>query len=652
VDGIKVTCQCGRILTAPASHAGQKGKCPACGAHFIIPLHDQTAPAPPLEPPHSQPETAAPAPVSRKPFPAKAVAITGGALALVAAIAIAAILLFSGGGEHGQPRATAPGPVVNETSQSQGEQPQSEGEQPKTTGEQPKPPGEQPASGPLKLNITETSLGKIVEGIIPLSLHVGRDSKRVAYAVKQGEKWLVVVDGVEGKEYDGIGECTPIFSPDSKRVAYVAKRGEKWFAVVDGVEGKEYDNVVDFSLEFSPDSRRFAYAAKRGEKYVAIVDGVEGKEYDNVVDFSLEFSPDSRRFAYAAKRGEKYVAIIDGVEGKEYDYINRGIGSSVFSPDSKRVAYAGQRGKKCFAVVDGVESKGYDDIAVSDNAVPGSGTMEPAVSDNVLRGSRTMEPNFRVFSPDSRHVAYRAKRGGKWLVVRDGAEGKEYDSIGDNLIFSDDSYHLTYSASQGDKSLVVVDGVESTVDDRPVWRTVESTGDDEPVWKDATEAGVDEAQGPTYSVVLGSFTYSPGRDREAHIAVRDKKHCVVVDGVKGKEYDGVNVGTLAFSPDSRRFAYAATHSGIRGGKTFAVVDGVEGKEYDWVGAPVFSPDSKHVAYEAQRDGKLVVVVDGVEGREYNVFVEGSRLVFDSPIKLHFLVWRNNEIFLVEIEICQ
>ena len=73
----------------------------------------------------------------------------------------------------------------------------------------------------------------------------------MAYVAARGGKRLVVVDGVEGKEYDGIGEGTPVFSPDSKRVAYAAARGAKQLVVVDGVEGKEYDGIVARQLPFS-----------------------------------------------------------------------------------------------------------------------------------------------------------------------------------------------------------------------------------------------------------------------------------------------------------------------------------------------------------------------------------------------------------------
>jgi hypothetical protein len=112
-----------------------------------------------------------------------------------------------------------------------------------------------------------------------------------------------------------------------------------------------------------------------------------------------------------------------------------------------------------------------------------------------------------------------------------------------------------------------------------------------------------------------------------------------------------------FSPDSKRVAYGAR----LGEKMFVVVDGVEGKEYYGIGKEyygivkdtlVFSPDSNRIAYGATRGGKSLVVVDGVEGKEYDDIVKGSRLVFDSPTKLHTLAIRDKELFLVEIEITE
>ena len=273
MDGIKVTCQCGRVLTAPASHAGKNARCPACGASFIIPLPDQPAPTPPAEPPPSQPETPASTPDSPSHFPAKVLAIFGGAVLLLTGIVIGIVLLVSGGG---------------------------------------------PPVGPPKLKITETSLGNI-QGMVPKSPTLSPDGKHFAYVGQHGWKRLVVVDGVEGKEYDDIdvfkeyddmdvfnffnrlGKRAGLtFSPDSSRLAYRAKRGDKWLVVVDRVEGKEYDSIREFPI-FSPDSKRVTYVAERDGKMVVVVDGVEVKEYDLITYSTLFFSSDLKRVAQVVR---------------------------------------------------------------------------------------------------------------------------------------------------------------------------------------------------------------------------------------------------------------------------------------------------------------------------------------------------------------
>ncbi|MCK4419024.1 hypothetical protein KAV79_04385 [Candidatus Aerophobetes bacterium] len=66
-------------------------------------------------------------------------------------------------------------------------------------------------------------------------------------------------------------------SPDSKRVAYVAEVGNKWFVVVNGEEGKRYDGIVTLGggriiFDF-PDS--FHYLALKGSSIYLVEEKIK-----------------------------------------------------------------------------------------------------------------------------------------------------------------------------------------------------------------------------------------------------------------------------------------------------------------------------------------------------------------------------------------
>jgi hypothetical protein len=312
------------------------------------------------------------------------------------------------------------------------------------------------------------------------SLTYSPDGERLAYvAVKEDRKRLLVVDDEEGTEYYWANEV--VFSPDSRRVAYQAQRSQdKWFVVADGEEGPDYEAVVD--VVFSPDSQHVAYLVQREDKQLVVVDGMGQVECDGVLTWPPFWRSNDHLPTYSIARGDSCFVIANGTEdptGNLRDAIPLIVanGTKVIwwgmegfvldgmpeanydmycepfaSPDGGHVAFVARRNGKRLLVHDGVEGSQYDAIGIG---VP---------DDEIEASDRpwALEDEQPIFSPNGKRLAYRARRGNKWLMVVDGDEGTEYHAVGrSSYVFSPDSRHLAYTAKRGDKWVVVVDGRET-----------------------------------------------------------------------------------------------------------------------------------------------------------------------------------------------
>jgi len=469
--------------------------------------------------------------------------------------------------------------------------------------------GVSPPAAPT-LAVTETSLGKM-DGMVENTLVVSPDGRHAAFVVDRNGKKVVVADGKDIKEFDSVTAIR--FSPDGKRVVCAGVRGGKAVVFVDGQEGAEYAEIG--AMAFSPNSRRFAYAAKREKDWVAVLDGAEGNPCDAIGD--IVFSPDSKRFACAATVELKNeidsltppkkagTVVVDGAAGAAYDSIVPG--TPAFSADSRSLAYAAVRGGKQLFVVDGEEGKDCDAVG-----------------------------GFK-FSANSKHFTYAATRDGKGFVVIDGAEETMGDSTG-APVFSADSRHLAYAAKKAGKSFVAMDGTEGVQYDDIKAESIAFSPDSQEFSYAAQRGGkwllVREKVGP-------HKVEPPPEDTEA-----EGGPIVRPAGIEGKEYD--DIAAVTFSADGKHIVYAAKN----GENWLAVLDNAEGKEYKGFGANgfTFSPDGAHLAYLAQRDAKRLVVVDGAESAEYDGLVGPGCLMFDSPAKLHAMLARGGEIFLLDIEV--
>jgi formylglycine-generating enzyme required for sulfatase activity/Tol biopolymer transport system component len=392
-----------------------------------------------------------------------------------------------------------------------------------------------------------------LDNIGPISF--SPDGQRVAYPAKKGSKWVVVVDGQAGPDYENISLGSSIFSPDSKHFVYGATKGNKWFIVMDSkvMPESEYDAVGHFT--FSPDSSRFVYASGKANEQHIVVDGRIGEVYEQI-DMP-KFSPDSSRLAYMAEKNNKQFMVVDGRAEKMYERV----GNPLFSPDSKHFAYLAEikdekldRGQ-LLVVLDGKEGKKYDGL------------------------------NTPIFSKDSKHIAYSVIEGDYRMVVVDDIEGPQFKmepSI-ETLFFGPKSNHFVYVVLQDEKEVLIVDH---------------------------------QQEGPSYDAIgLNSAVFSPDGESLAYVAKRGEKWFVVWNGQEQTEYDNIAYGSPVFSPDGEILLYAAA----KDYKWTLVLNGQPIEyDYDTIGDIfLFSPDSSHFAYAAQKNNNWFLVVDDHTGLPYD-----------------------------------
>ncbi len=420
-----------------------------------------------------------------------------------------------------------------------------------------------------------------------------------------------------------------IFSSDGRHFAFGIVKDGKNFIVVDGKVSRPYDyigevawNAMDVGLDFannfrfSNDSQSYAYSAIKGGKKIFVLGNQEIAITNTIFDGNFIFSPNCKQYAYVSGKGEwvrlnqgqfgivtkgilrafigKQFVINAGGRSNAYDRI---MGCPVFSPDSKRCGFIAGQGEwekleiggwqgKFFAVIDGQEGKAYENV------------------------------EKLIFSPDSNHFAYKAKREQKEFVILDGKENSNYDSLGD-FLFSPDSLELAY------------------VDGRGSWKKEDQGRGSHPRFKTTfkgeyfvdgtTHRASYDAKIRTYNEV-SNLVFSPNSRRLAYIVKNESDGCrVVVDGRESKEYDRIEAVT--FSLDSRHFMFIADNKLI-----------LDGQEITKVVLPpdfsssklILSPDNEHYAYIAnESSGKYCIVLDGEKG---NIYDYVCNLTFTSDSK--------------------
>ena len=399
----------------------------------------------------------------------------------------------------------------------------------------------------------------------------------------------------------------------------------------------------------SMDGRRVAWRTARDKKWTVMLNGDrQAAEFDEVR--SLTFSEDGKHLAFAARRDKTWLMVLDAKElSQRFDEV----GSPVFARDGARIAYTAKRDKKWSIVLGSdVSASSYDDVGLpvfSHDGVHVAHSAKRAGKwivfvDGVERGPQFDGVINRTFSPDGQRVAYVGRRGSKWIGVLDGKEGPPFDILG-GLAFSSDSRRFSYAGADVHKSLgsqkaqgrAVVDGEPGPqFEGNQVGSLTRSmlTGTNVAI----VEGYFNQLFSDTHGVTAPVF--SPDGTRVAYAVHRGKDDAVVmVDGEPGPRFPSIAAGPM-FSADSRHVAYVVSEVG---GKTL-VVDGERvGKPSsagtDFVSELTFAPNNRTVGYVGitggswyerglTRRAKRRVYMDGHSGVEYDA-LRVSKLLFTS-----------------------
>jgi hypothetical protein len=387
------------------------------------------------------------------------------------------------------------------------------------TGASNSPATNQPVSaGALTATIQETLLGPSKKPATPGVSNpfvVSPDGGHYAVPAMHGSRELMIVDGVDGPEFDhaahGTGNTIDfVFSSDGKHSAYVAQSGNDMVEVRDGktaftivtvTPGQAgYVPPIDQSRIHAPDAptgtlvhqcvmspsgAHIAVVSFEAGHYSMFLDGMKSPPYRTIDLSKIAFV--AEKLVYAAQTDEgKWHVVVNDKPGAAYDGV---LGLLVNAEDSHYAyifARGGTEGSTQGVVADGVPEtphrgaisnmtiaangrvaysaavggtlgspNGSNDLYVDDHDI-GPVALPFAVLDPSERTNGTQA--YVLFSPDGKRFAYTKRVAGGVATVVDGKVGRAYDTIG-VFQFSPDSRHEFYVGVRNSQ-FVVFDGQE------------------------------------------------------------------------------------------------------------------------------------------------------------------------------------------------
>lgn len=520
--------------------------------------------------------------------------------------------------------------------------------------------------------------------------------RHIAVFAAKGSHYQIIMDGVEGPRIDNLifnvngalyrAEASwgnmpipVIFSKDGAHWAYMAKQGDEYVVMLDGKEfargpinGRYLGSNLNLTFSANGQHLFWGDADAQGNS-VVLVDGKPGPAMRTPPQLVL--SPDGSHYAYVNynRDGSGAWAFVDGRQvnyfGDILQYTAReallstmhATGAAIFVINGKPSLKAASLGQPWISA-DGKQ------IAMIVTPQPGAQSFL-TVDGKVVPGTQGGRVEKVYFSPDGKHYAALGDMatGAKFMII-DGKKGDEYPAIaqqvandssihwryvtwtGNRSDFSDmnppvpgftaDSSKFVYVASSNGRQFLVINDEESNAFSdilmpvlSPVGNRIGAYGVTPDHVQHVLMDGKDTAYGPGQSV--SQLTFSP---QGTHYVFLRQNSTVYLDNVA---QPGLMQGNYVFSADDRHIAYAINNNGQLG----LVVDGkLICNKAGVVGHIFFSPDNNHIYWIStgnlafiqgiQTKDTVMLYVDGQPAMHYSD--NGTLLdpLTDTPVALH------------------
>ena len=481
-------------------------------------------------------------------------------------------------------------------------------------------------SGPQGLSRTAAHVEEEVlfAGEAGTTFGISPRGQHLAARTLKGSRTVMIYDGVAGPPFDeipnGIGQgvFAGAFSDDGAHYAYVGRQGQQWVVMLDGKELSRGAPVWQNNNPTTPTIELIGFTHGAKHFYFSTADiphrkfqfFVDGKPDPMIQDHVRPvFSPDGEHYAYEfpvnVETGNPLPALM--VDGKRaayagahpqftsdglhlYTQVDRAAAGVDVYLDGKPIMHGNAAlhmtptGSGMLATVFAVAPTGehYTFLTIGTKRVPNS----------ECRGSGE---DVVYFSADVKHWAVKCEDSStsNWIMT-DGKKGQEYQRVGSDAVLFTTDGRPVYMAMANNRQLIVVGDQEfgpyagGLILQPP--------------------PGVNNLRGVVAVPVIVAGNHFGFIASESNGFTLNRT--VVVDGKVTKT---VNASDLGFSPDGSHFAY------IEGQSPRAVVlDGVKRTpaifSHDPADVPaafVFSQDGQHLAFaSAQGNGKgLAVAID-------------------------------------------